>query len=104
MRRALYGTCGLLAALMVVLAFAPPASAQAYVFTKVVDSATDSFSPFSFECSSINNRGDIAFRTARIVPNEPIVTQGIYRANATGSPRLTTIAEGRRGFDFLSQM
>src|SRR5215203_6859666 len=40
-------------------------SAPQYTFTKVADSAEDGFDPFSFECSAINNRGDIAFRTAR---------------------------------------
>ena len=33
-----------------------------YTFTKVADSAEDGFDPSSFGCTSINTRGDIAFR------------------------------------------
>ena len=39
-------------------------SAQGYKFTKVADSAEDGFDPFSFECSAINNRGDIALQNS----------------------------------------
>jgi hypothetical protein len=92
------------AALALVVGLASPAFAQEYVFTKVVDSAADGFDPFSFECSAINNRGDIAFRTARVDPAEPRLIQGIYRANADGDERLTTIAEFGESFDFLSQI
>jgi hypothetical protein len=95
---------GLGAALALVAGLAPPAFAQGYVFTKVVDSAADGFDPFSFECSAINNRGDIAFRTARVDPVAPRLIQGIYRANTEGDERLTTIAEFGESFDFLSQI
>ncbi len=81
-------------------------SAPQYAFTKVADSAEDGFDPFSFECSAINNRGDIAFRTARPARGGGPVIQGIYRANANGK-KLTTIAEfggPGHGFDFLGQI
>jgi len=85
--------------------FPGPTHAQGYAFTKVVDSAKDGFDPFSFECSAINNRGDIAFRTARPAKRGGPVIQGIYRANANGK-KLTTIAEvggPGSGLDFLGQ-
>jgi hypothetical protein len=94
---------GMLAALVALVAFAAPARAQGYSFTKVVDSAADGFSPFSFECSAINNAGDIAFRTARVPRRGSQLIQGIYRANPDGS-KLTTIAEFGGGFDFLGQI
>jgi len=53
------------AALTLWMVCTAPASARVYTFTKVADSAPDGFDPFSFECSAINNGGDIAFRTAR---------------------------------------
>jgi hypothetical protein len=87
-------------------AMLPAAQAQAapqYTFTRVADSAGDGFVPFSFECSAINNRGDIAFRTARAPRRGSQLIQGIYRANADGS-RLTTISEVGDGFDFLGQI
>lgn len=74
-----------------------------YTFTKVADSAGDGFDPFSFECSAINNHGDIAFRTARAPRRGSQLVQGIYRANAAGQRRLTTIIEAGDGFDFLGQ-
>jgi hypothetical protein len=78
-------------------------AAPQYTFTKVADSAEDGFDPFSFECSAINNRGDIAFRTASSPRRGSQLIQGIYRANADGS-RLTTITEVGDGFDFLGQI
>src|SRR5215218_735140 len=78
-------------------------AAPQYTFTRVADSAEDGFDPFSFECSAINNRGDIAFRTARAPRRGSQLIQGIYRANADGS-RLTTITEVGDGFDFLGQI
>src|SRR5215218_7374895 len=78
-------------------------AAPQYTFTRVADSAEDGFDPFSFECSAINNRGDIAFRTARAPRRGSQLIQGIYRANATGQRRLTTIIEAGDGFDFLGQ-
>jgi hypothetical protein len=91
---------------MVLGAMFSAARAQAapqYTFTRVADSAADGFDPFSFECSAINNRGDIAFRTARAPKRGSQLVQGIYRANADGS-RLTTIIEVGDGFDFLGQI
>jgi hypothetical protein len=81
-------------------------AAPQYTFTKVADSAEDGFDPFSFECSAINNPGDIAFRTARPARGGGPVIQGIYRANANGK-KLTTIAEfggEGAGLDFLGQI
>ena len=81
-------------------------AAPQYTFTRVADSAEDGFDPFSFECSAINNRGDIAFRTARPARGGGPVIQGIYRANADGR-KLTTIAEfggPGHGLDFLGQI
>jgi hypothetical protein len=102
MRHGVTGTLGVFAALGLVAAVTAPgyAAAPDYTFTKVADSIEDGFSPFSFDCSSINNRGDIAFKTARVVPRSSQLVQGIYRANV-GKTALTTIAEVDDGFDFL---
>jgi hypothetical protein len=75
-----------LAAMAMVSAFAAPAhAAGAYTFTKVVDSAADGFNPqtLRLSCPSINNGGDIAFKSERGG------VDGIFRANADGT--LTTI-------------
>jgi hypothetical protein len=104
MRRTLHGLLGFLVVLGLFVAQSAPAYAQVYTFTKVADSAEDGFSPFSFECSAINNRGDIAFRTARVPRRGSQLIQGIYRANAGGKTKLTTIAEFGDGFDFLGQI
>jgi hypothetical protein len=94
----------MLAALALLATFAAPThAAPKYTFAKVADSVEDGFEPFSFECSAINNRGDIAFRTARRRRGETQLVQGIYRANADGRRR-TTIAEFGDGFDFLGQI
>ena len=106
--------CSILVALSLCLAFAAPARAdddrghaRKYHFTKVADSVEDGFVPFSFECLSINNHGDIAFRTARVPAGVGSVIQGIYRADddegRSRRRRLTTIAEFGGGFDFLGQ-
>jgi len=99
-----------------VLCLATVASARAddddarprrYRFTKVADSFEDGFVPFSFECLSINNHGDVAFRTARVPEGVGSLIQGIYRADddegRSRRRRLTTIAEFGGGFDFLGQ-
>jgi hypothetical protein len=105
MNQALRGIVGVVAAPTLVMAFAAAAFAQQYTFTKVADSSDDGFDPFSFECSAINNRGDIAFRTARPPENPGPIIQGIYRADAgTSATQLTTIAEFGGGFDFLGQI
>ena len=103
----------LLVGLALCAAAASPARAdddaqpRRYRFTKVADSFEDGFVPSSFECLSINNHGDIAFRTARVPDGGGSLIQGIYRANDDASPsrrrRLTTIAEFGGGFDFLGQ-
>jgi hypothetical protein len=90
-------------ALGVMLSTEQAQAAPQYTFTKVADSAQDGFDPFSFECSAINNRGDIAFRTARASRRGTQLIQGIYRANADGM-KLTTITEVGDGFDFLGQI
>jgi hypothetical protein len=104
MRRTIHGMLGILLMLGLFVAQTSAAYAQVYTFTKVADSAADGFSPFSFECSAINNRGDIAFRTARVTAAVSPLVQGIYRANADGKPRLTTIAQFADGSDFLGQI
>ena len=94
---------GLAIVLGAMLSDAQAQAAPQYTFTKVADSAADGFDPFSFECSAINNRGDIAFRTARAPRRGSQLVQGIYRADAAGQRRLTTIIEAGDGFDFLGQ-
>lgn len=69
---------------------------QSYTFTRVADSIEDSFDPFSFGCSTINNRGDIAFKAGRLAPDGFNTIPGIYRINADGT--LTTIAEDAKRF------
>src|SRR5262249_25574503 len=78
MHRTLCGTVGVWGVLPLWMVGAAPAVAQGYTFTKVADSARDGFDPFSFECSSINNKGDIAFRTARPAKFGPVIL-GVYR-------------------------
>ena len=80
---------------------AQPAFAQTYTFTKVADSVRDGFDPFGFGCTSINGRGDVAFKAARTAPDGFNTFDGIYRANANGT--LSTIAEDpkEKRFDFL---
>jgi hypothetical protein len=84
------------AALTLLMVLALPAFAQEYTFTNVADSVEDGFDPFSFGCSSINNRGDIAFKAGRLAPDGFNTIPGIYRINANGS--LTTIAEDAKRF------
>src|SRR5919106_5117128 len=88
-------------ALALVVALASPASAQAYTFTKVADSSTDNFDPFSFGCATTNSRGDVAFRAGRLAEDGFNTIPGIYRVNADGS--LTTIAENEKRFGFIGR-
>jgi hypothetical protein len=76
-------------------------SAPQYTFTKMADSAEDGFDPFSFGCSSINTRGDVAFRAGRVAPDGFNTVDGIYRANTDGS--LTTIVEDEKRFNFIGR-
>ena len=92
-------TVGILAVLTLLMALATPAYAQVYTFTKVVDSVDDGFDPFSFGCSSINARGDIAFRAGRVAADGFNTIPGIYRVNPDGT--LTTIAEDQKRFNFI---
>jgi hypothetical protein len=71
-----------------------------YNFTKVADSAEDGFDPFSFGCSSINTRGDVAFKAGRLAPDGFNTIHGIYRANAADGS-LTTIVEDQKRFVFI---
>ena len=90
-----------LGALALVFALGSPASAQAYTFTKVADSATDNFEPFSFGCATMNSRGDVAFRAGRLAADGFNTVPGIYRVNADGS--LTIIAENQKRFGFIGR-
>ncbi len=101
MTRGVCRTFVLFAAVALVLASAMAAHAAQHTFTNVADSVRDNFNPNSFTCSSLNNRGDIAFRAGRTSPDGLNSFDGIYRANADGT--LTTIAEDpdRTKFGFL---
>ena len=68
-----------------------------YDFTKVADSTEDGFDPSSFGCTSINTRGDIAFRAGRVAPDGFNTIPGIYRVNAADGS-LTTIVEDQKRF------
>ena len=83
-------------------AAASPAVAQEYDFVKVADSVRDGLDPFSFGCSSVNDRGDVAFRAGRPAADGFNVVDGIYRADATGGP-LVTIVEDAKRFDFVGR-
>ena len=102
-RRAVRGALGLVAAGIVIVALAPPAAAQGYTFVKVADSADDGFDPIGFGCPAINSGGDIGFKADRIDPAAPRLIRGVYRANAAGLERLTTIAEFGGSFDFVDE-
>lgn len=93
---------GSLLALLIVSTMARPALAQGYGFTKVADSVEDGFDPLSFECSSINSRGDIAFRAGRKPTTGFNTIPGIYRANAADGS-LTTIVEDQEKFGFIGR-
>ncbi len=80
---------------------APAYAQEEYSFTKVADSAEDGFAPFSFGCTSINTRGDVAFRAGRLAADGFNTVDGIYRANADGS--LTTIVEDEKRFNFIGR-
>ena len=84
-----------------------PGGPGEYRFIKNSGQLQDGFDPFSFECLSINNHGDIAFRTSRVPAQVGSLIQGIYRADddegRSRRRRLTTIAEFNGGFDFLGQ-
>jgi hypothetical protein len=87
------------AALAMCAAFAAPAhAAKAYTFTKVVDSAADGFNrnTLAGACPSINNAGDIAFKSER--GN----VDGIFRANADGTPLTTIFQVPTGGADLLA--
>ncbi len=87
------------AALVMASAFATPAhAAKAYTFTKVVDSAADGFNPqtLRLSCPSINNGGDIAFKSERGG------VDGIFRANADGTPLTTIFQVPLGGGDLLA--
>jgi hypothetical protein len=72
-----------------------------YDFTKVADSTEDGFDPSNFGCTSINSRGDVAFRAGRLTSDGFSTVPGIYRVNADGS--LTTIVEDEKRFDFIGR-
>jgi hypothetical protein len=84
-------------ALGAMLSTAQAQDAPQYNFTKAADSAEDGFDPFSFGCTSINARGDVAFRAGRAAPDGSNPIPGIYRVNAADGS-LTTIAEDEKRF------
>ena len=88
---------GLGIALGAMLSAAQAETLGQYDFTKVADSAEDGFDPFSFGCTSINTRGDIAFRAGRVAPDGFNTIPGIYRVNAADGS-LTTIVEDPKRF------
>jgi hypothetical protein len=101
MTRAVRRTFGIFMTLALLVGTAAVARAAPYTFANVADSVRDNFNPNSFTCSSLNNRGDVAFRAGRTSPDGLNSFDGIYRANADGT--LTTIAEdpNRVKFGFL---
>jgi hypothetical protein len=92
----------LLTTLAMVLIAASPAAAQEYAVVKVADSVQDGLDPFSFGCSSVNARGDVAFRAGRVALDGFNVADAIYRVNASDG-RLVTIVEDEKRFDFISR-
>lgn len=90
-----------LAAPALIAALPAVAQARTYHFTKVADHVQDHFNLDSFTCSSINKRGDVAFKASRTHPNGFDFFDGIYRRNANGT--LTTIVEDpdRERFGFI---
>ncbi|HEY3184059.1 MAG TPA: choice-of-anchor tandem repeat NxxGxxAF-containing protein [Gaiellaceae bacterium] len=101
MNRGVRRTFALFVALTLVLGSAAAAHAAPYTFVNLADSVRDNFNPNSFTCSSLSNRGDVAFRAGRTSADGLNSFDGIYRANADGT--LTTIAEdpNRTKFGFL---
>ena len=92
----------LLATLAVVGITASSAAAQGYSFVKVADSVRDGLDPFSFGCSSVNARGDVAFRAGRVAEDGSNITDGIYRVDASDGS-LVTIVEDEKRFDFIGR-
>jgi hypothetical protein len=80
----------------------PAAAAAEYSFVKVADSVGDGLDPFSFGCSSVNARGDVAFRAGRVAEDGFNVTDGIYRVDASDGS-LVTIVEDEKRFDFIGR-
>jgi hypothetical protein len=91
-----------LAAVGLIGVTASPAAAQEYSFVKVADSVQDGFDPFGFGCSSVNDRGDVAFRAGRVAEDGFNVTDGIYRVDASDGS-LVTIVEDEKRFDFVGR-
>jgi hypothetical protein len=92
----------MLTALAMVGITASPAAAAEYSFVKVADSVEDGLDPFSFGCSSVNARGDVAFRAGRVAEDGFNVTDGIYRVDASDGS-LVTIVEDEKRFDFIGR-
>jgi hypothetical protein len=94
------GASATVVALAMLPAFAAPAHAAGdYVFTRVASTA-DGFNPETLEisCPSINNPGDIAFKSERATVNGTV--DGIYRANTVGdATTITPIFEVVTGGD-----
>jgi hypothetical protein len=78
-------------------AFARPAPAQTYTFTKIVDTANTSFDPFGFGAPAINDAGQVAFKATDVNTN----VQGIFRGS--GGP-LTPIADNAGSLNFIGRL
>ena len=91
--------CGLAVLLGATLSAAQAQNAPRYTFTKVADSTEDDLDANSFECSSINDRGDVAFKAGRLSANGFNTIDGVYRANAGGG--LTTIVQSAKRYDSI---
>ena len=85
MTRGVRRTFVLFVALALGLVSAAAAHAAAYTFTNVADSVRDDFNPNSFACSSLNNRGEVAFKAGRTSPDGLNSFDGIYRAGEVGN-------------------
>ncbi len=83
--------------LLAVLCCASLAVAQTYTFTRIVDSNTSDFDPFSFGLPALNDAGQVAFKA----DDEKTFVSGIFRG--TGGP-LTTIADNAGSLGFIGNL
>ena len=88
---------GALAFLVVVGWISRSAPAQAYTFTKIVDTASTEFDPFGFGAPAINDAGQVAFKATDINTN----VQSIQRGSGG---TLTPIADNSGSLNFLGRL